>query len=141
MYDITQIFRFGTTLIDKLWPDPIENKKAKNRLLEIEMTGELERARHDISVIALESQSQDRFVSRARPTYLYLMYSLFGFAIPMGVMYMFSPVLAERFTEGFKLWLEAIPEHMMDVFLYAYTGYTLFRTVDKGIDKFGPRRR
>lgn len=40
-FDITKIFDFGTTIIERIWPDPTEAEKAKIRLAEMAQNGQL----------------------------------------------------------------------------------------------------
>ena len=40
-FDITKIFDFGTTIIERIWPDPTEAEKAKIRLAEMAQNGHL----------------------------------------------------------------------------------------------------
>jgi hypothetical protein len=78
-----------------------------------------------------EAKSQDKWTSRARPAFLYVVYLFILFAIPMGILSIFSPVAAERIASGTSSWLKAIPESMWYLFGAGYLGYGAFRSFDK----------
>jgi hypothetical protein len=84
-----------------------------------------------MSAIIAEAQSQDPYTSRARPSFLYVMYALILAAIPMGVLHAYNPELAVSIATGLKAWLEALPEELWWLFGAGYLGYTGARTIDK----------
>ena len=49
----------------------------------------------------------------------------------MGVLFVFNPEAAGRFTLGFKGWLDAIPEPILVLFGTVMTGYVAGRTWEK----------
>jgi hypothetical protein len=78
-----------------------------------------------------EASSQDKWTSRARPSFLYIMYIMILGAIPMGIVYSISPGTAADITVGVKAWLAAIPEAMWVLMGAGYLGYTTGRSFDK----------
>lgn len=128
---LTSIFAIGGKLIDKLFPDPEQRAKAQLELLQMQQTGELEGVRVQLSAIMAEAQSADPWTSRARPSFLYVVYVLLLWSIPMGVLFVFNPEAAARFTEGFKAWLDAIPDPILTLFGTVMTGYVLGRSWEK----------
>lgn len=125
------IFSIGSKLIDKLFPDPSEREKAKLEMLRMEQAGELEAVKVQLSAILAEAQSADPWTSRARPSFLYVVYVLILWAIPMGVLTVFNPGAAANFTEGFKGWLAAIPEPILTLFGTVMLGYVVGRSWEK----------
>jgi hypothetical protein len=121
----------GEKLIDKLFTSDSEKAAAKLKLMESAQKGELEVLQIQLSAILAEAQSQDPFTSRARPTFLYVMYILLLCAVPFGVLWAFQPEMAERVALGFGKWLDAIPEPLYALFGAGYLGYTAFRSWDK----------
>ncbi|WP_421921609.1 holin family protein [Marinobacter salarius] len=121
----------GGKLIDKIWPDPAEREKAKAQLLEMQQRGELKELETRMSAILAEAQSKDPWTSRARPSFLYVMYAMILASIPMGVLHAFDPSLAVGIADGMKAWLSAIPQEMWVLFGVGYTGYTYARSKDK----------
>lgn len=128
---LSGIFTIGSKIIDKFFPDPAEAAKAKVDLLQMQQTGELEQVRVQMAAIMAEAQSADPWTSRARPSFLYVVYVLILWSIPMGVLFVFNPEAAGRFTEGFKAWLNAIPEPILTLFGTVMLGYVVGRTWEK----------
>lgn len=117
--------------IDRIFPDKAERERAKLALFHAQQAGELKELEISMSAIIAEANSADPWTSRARPSFLYVMYALLLSAIPMGFLTAFNPELAVAVTEGFKLWLAAIPDEMWWLFGAGYLGYTGFRSYDK----------
>ena len=128
---ITSIFAIGGKLIDKLFPDPEQQAKAKLELLQMQQNGELEQVKVQLSAIIAEANSADPWTSRARPSFLYVVYILMLWSIPMGVLFVFNPEAAARFTEGFKAWMNAIPEPILTLFGTVMLGYVIGRSYEK----------
>jgi phenylpyruvate tautomerase PptA (4-oxalocrotonate tautomerase family) len=84
-----------------------------------------------ISVALAEAQSADKWTSRSRPMFMYVIYIMLIFSIPYGFMCLFSPVKAQVVATGFKAWLEAIPDNLYWLFGAGYLGYGAFRSFDK----------
>ena len=128
---ITAIFGVGEKLIDKLIPDPEAKAKAKIELMTLAQNGELKEMETKMSAIITEAQSSDPWTSRARPSFLYVIYVMILTAIPMGFLTAFSPDTALAVTDGMKDWLAAIPESMWALFGAGYLGYAGARSFDK----------
>ena len=128
---IGSIFTIGGKIIDKLFPDPEQKAKAKLELLAMQQSGELEGVKVQLSAIIAEAQSADPWTSRARPSFLYVVYILLLSAIPMGVLTVFNPGAALDLTTGFKAWLGAIPDSILTLFGTVMTGYVLGRSWEK----------
>ena len=119
-------------LIGKYFPSEEEKTKAKLALLEAESNGKLEETKQQLSAILAEATSSDPWTSRARPSFLYVIYICILFALPMGFLSAYNPAIAANVAAGFKLWLAAIPESMWALFGVGYLGYTGARTWEKG---------
>ena len=128
---VSSIFAIGGKLIDKLFPDPEQKARAQLELLKLQQDGELESVKVQLSAIIAEAQSTDPWTSRARPSFLYVVYILLLTAIPMGVLTVFSPEAAANLTTGFKAWLAAIPDSILTLFGTVMTGYVLGRSWEK----------
>jgi hypothetical protein len=118
-------------VIDKVFPDPVQAAIAKAELVKLQQDGELKELEIRMSAIIAEAQSKDPWTSRARPSFLYVMYALILAAIPMGVLHAYNPELAVSIAAGLKAWLEALPEELWWLFGAGYLGYTGARTIDK----------
>lgn len=125
------LLKLGTSLLDKIFPDPEQRAKAQIELMRAEREGQLAEAKLQMSAILAEAQSSDPWTSRARPSFMYVMYMLILACIPMGILAAFHPEIAHRIAEGMKSWLTAIPEELWTVFGVGYLGYTGARSFEK----------
>lgn len=124
-------------IIDKIIPDKAARDRAKLELLELEGTHELEEVRVQISAILAEAQSADPWTSRARPSFLYVMYLLLLWSIPMGVIAAIRPDAARDIAGGMNAYLSGIPDPLYALFGTGYLGYTAARQWGKirGIER------
>jgi len=125
------------SLIDKIIPDPEARQKAKIELLKLEGTQEMESIQARLSAIVAEANSSDPWTSRARPSFLYVMYAMLLFALPMGLLAAFNPPAAKDIAEGMNSYLNGLPEPLYALFGTGYLGYTAARQWGKvkGTDK------
>ena len=115
------------SLLDKIVPDKQAREQAKLELLRLEGSQELDAVRVRISAIIAEAQSADPWTSRARPSFLYVMYLLFLWAIPMGLIAAIRPDTATAIADGMTGYLAALPEPLYALFGTGYLGYTAAR--------------
>ena len=115
------------SLIDKLIPDKEARAKAKLELLALEGTQELKAIEARLAAIVAEANSTDPWTSRARPSFLYVMYILLLTALPMGVLAAFSPATARDIASGMNAYLAGLPEPLYALFGTGYLGYTAAR--------------
>lgn len=128
---ILPILEIGRSLIDKFVTSPEEKIKANQALLEAAQTNNLRELEIRMSAIIAEANSADPWTSRARPSFMYVMYALLMFAIPMGFVAAFKPEIATSVALGFGAWLQAIPGELYTLFGAGYLGYTYTRTKEK----------
>jgi len=131
------IFEIGSKIIEKLFPDPAAAAQAQLELLRMQQSGELEEVKVQLSAIIAEANSADPWTSRARPSFMYVVYILLLWSIPMGLLSVFRPDMAASFTSGFGAWMESIPEHVLTLFGVVMTGYVAGRSWEKvrGVSK------
>lgn len=79
------------------------------------------------SPLDIEESSSDRFASRARPAFLYVMYALLLGAFPMAAVAAIRPGMAAAMTRAIAAYLDAIPEPLYALFGTGYLGYTVMR--------------
>lgn len=120
-------------LIDKVIPDAGKRAEAKIQLATLEQNGEFRELEIRMQAIVMEAKSNDKWTSRARPAFLYVMYTFILFAIPMGIMSVFYPVEVQLAIEGVKAWLQAIPVELYTLFGAGYLGYVKKRSDDKSV--------
>lgn len=121
------LFTFLGKAVDKIWPDPEEAARAKAALLQADQAGRLDEMKVQLSAILAEAQSADPWTSRARPSFMYVMYVLILWSIPMGMLSVFSPGAADALIRGMTGYLAAIPEALYALFGTGYLGYTVAR--------------
>ncbi|MEW4467924.1 holin family protein [Parasphingorhabdus sp. JC815] len=114
-------------IIDKIIPDKDARDRAKLELLKMEGSQELEQIRVQMSAILAEARSNDPWTSRARPSFLYVMYLLLLWSIPMGLIAAIHPEAARDIAGGMNAYLAGIPEPLYALFGTGYLGYTAAR--------------
>ena len=89
------------------------------------------------SLASIEGRSADRWTSRARPTFLYVMYALLLWAIPVGIVAAVRPDVAQAMAIATAAYLHALPEPLYALFATGYLGYTVARQLGKvrGVDR------
>lgn len=132
---LSSVFDFGSKLIDKIWPNKVEQEAERNKaqlaLLQMQQNGEFTELTERMKAIVTEAQSTDPWTSRARPSFMYVMYIMILASIPVGILSVFNPVAATQIAAGMKAWLAAIPSEFVQLFGVGYVGYAAARTVDK----------
>jgi len=125
------------SIIDKVIPDKAQRDKAKLELLQLQGSQDLAEINARLSAIVAEANSHDPWTSRARPSFLYVMYVLLLWALPMGLLAMFSPDRAQAIAAGMNAYLSGLPEPLYALFGTGYLGYTAARQWGKiaGSDK------
>ncbi|MCL6249477.1 holin family protein [Altererythrobacter sp. KTW20L] len=124
------------SIIDKVIPDKAARDRAKLELLALEGSQELRQIEARMAAIVAEAQSADPWTSRARPSFLYVMYTMLLFALPMGVLAAFRPQAATDIAAGMNAYLNGLPEPLYALFGTGYLGYTAARQWGKvrGVD-------
>lgn len=114
-------------LLDKIIPDPEARDRAKLELIKLQGTQEMENVQAQLSAIVAEAGSHDPWTSRARPSFLYVMYALLLWAIPMGLIAAVRPETALAIAKGMNAYLSGLPEPLYALFGTGYLGYTITR--------------
>ncbi|MEP5937457.1 MAG: holin family protein [Erythrobacter sp.] len=125
------------SIIDKIIPDKQAAAKAKLELIQMESSHELKQIEARLSAIVAEANSTDPWTSRARPSFLYVIYTLILWAVPMGILAAFSPATASDIATGMNAYLSGLPEPLYALFGTGYLGYTAARQWGKvkGVDR------
>ena len=116
-----------SAILDRIVPDKEARERAKLELIELEGSHELRAIEARLSAIVAEARSTDPWTSRARPSFLYVMYALILWALPMGVIAGFWPETARDIAGGMNAYLGGIPEELYALFGTGYLGYTAAR--------------
>lgn len=131
MIPILPLAQIAASLIDKLIPDKEAAAKAKLDFMVAQQQGELKEIEVQLSAIIAEANSADPWTSRARPSFLYVVYVLLLCSLPMGLVAAFSPDTAMAVAGGMKAWLAAIPESIVSLFQFVMLGYIGGRSYEK----------
>jgi hypothetical protein len=126
-----------TSIIDKIIPDKEARARAKLELLTLQGTQEMQMVETQLQAIIAEANSKDPWTSRARPSFLYVMYVLLLTALPMGVLSAFDPAAARDIGAGMNAYLAGLPDSLYALFGTGYLGYTAARQWGKvkGVEK------
>jgi len=114
-------------ILDRVIPDKAARERAKLELIRLDGSSELAAIKARLSAIVAEAQSADPWTSRARPSFLYVMYALLLWALPMGLIAAFRPEAARDIAAGMNAYLSGLPEPLYALFGTGYLGYTAAR--------------
>ena len=121
------ILDFGSTLLDKFFPDKDAAAKAKLELLRMQSSGELAELQASAGIITAESQSEHFLVAAWRPI------TMLVFVFIIANNYIIYPYLSLFFEGAPKL---DIPPDMWDLLKIGIGGYTVGRTVEKSVKSY-----
>jgi len=126
-----------SSIIDRVIPDKTAREKAKLELLTLQGTQDMQMIEAQLQAIVAEANSKDPWTSRARPSFLYVMYVLLLASLPMGVLSAFNPSAAQEIAAGMNAYLAGLPEPLYALFGTGYLGYTAARQWGKvrGVDR------
>lgn len=118
-------------LIDNLFTSDEERAAAKLKLLQMEQAGDLDAMKIQLSAILAEANSADSWTSRARPTFLYLIYSIILLCVAGAIAGIWWPGHVATAASNLTNLLAAIPDSLWWLFGAGYLGYTGARSFDK----------
>ena len=117
--------------------EPLDaNKAAELALKAQELESQLEQTK--LSIAVAEASSQDKWTSRARPSFMYVFYFLLvSLVIVAPLVGVFFPEQMETFYNNVKAGFASVPDAMWATFSVGYLGYTAARQYGKvkGSDK------
>ena len=133
---VAPLLDFGRSIIERIFPDKVaqaeQRAKAELELVALQQAGAFQTMQVQMSAILAEAQSPDPWTSRARPSFLYIIYIVILLGVPMGFLSAFRPEVATQVSTGFGAWLGAVPDSLWALFGAGYLGYTGARTWEKG---------
>ena len=126
-----------TAIIDRIIPDKAGREAAKLELIKLQGSHEMDLLQAQLSAIIAEAGARDPWTSRARPSFLYVMYAMILWAIPMGVIGAIDPHTAGAIAGFMTAYLGGLPEPLYALFGTGYLGYAVARQWGKvaGSDK------
>lgn len=75
--------------------------------------------------------ARDLWTARARPAFLYVMYGLLLWSVPLGLIGGVDPDLARDIIAAMRAYFSALPEPLYALFATGYLGYTAARSWGK----------
>jgi hypothetical protein len=125
------LFPFLFSLIDRVIPDEKAREAAKLEMMKTENQQAISEMQATLSAILAEAQSADPWTSRARPTFLYIMYMVIGLCVFGGIFGIWHPAETRQAAENINALLRAIPSDLYSLFGIGYLGYSGARSFDK----------
>lgn len=121
------ILDFGSTLLDKFFPDKDEAAKAKIKLIEMQLNGELSKLQVSAGIITAEANSEHFLVAAWRPI------TMLVFVFIIANNYIIYPYLSLFWDNAPSL---KIPPDMWSLLKIGIGGYTVGRTVEKAVKSY-----
>ncbi|EQB13526.1 hypothetical protein L288_02475 [Sphingobium quisquiliarum P25] len=84
-----------------------------------------------MAVIKRRRPARDVWTLRARPAFLYVMYGLLLWSVPLGLIGGVRPDVAQAIIAATQAYFNALPEPLYALFGTGYLGYTAARTWGK----------
>ena len=113
------------------WGNPKDDAAAKVAILKANTESIIAQLDAQNRAANAEAASADPWTSRARPSFLYVMYALILSSVPMGFLAAIQPAMAKDVAAGMQAWLAAIPTELWQVFGLCFSVYGVSRTVEK----------
>lgn len=127
MLGIDGIANLASNILDKVYPDPHQRAQAEIEFRKADLA-EMQVA---TSAIMAEANSKDPWTSRARPSFLYVMYSVIILCFVGGIVGIWHPDAMQQAAHNIGNMLAAIPDALWTTFTVGYLGYTGARSYDK----------
>ena len=118
-------------ILRRVLPDKEAQDRAAAEPARMVQDGELKSTELQLSAILAEAQSEDPWTSRARPTFLYVIYSLILLCFGAGIIGIWFPDHVTTAAQNFANLLGALPQELWWLFGTGYLGYTGARSFDK----------
>lgn len=118
-------------VLDRVIPDPVAREQARAELFSAQAQADLAELQVTLSAIVAEAQSTDPWTSRARPTFLYVMYLVILLCAVGAVIGIWWPDQVTTASQNLTNLLGAIPDQMWWLFGAGYLGYSATRSFDK----------
>ena len=125
------LIKLGGDLIDNLFETDAEKANARAKLLQLEQEGRLAQTKLELSVMLAEAKSKDKWTSRARPAFLYVVYLIFILCIFGSIIGIWRPDEVMQAAANMEALFNAIPDQIIWLFGSVMMGYNTLRTVEK----------
>jgi len=122
MIPLEAILNTGTTIINKIFPDPLERAKAEATLLSLHQQGELKELESAMNIIVAEAKSEHWIVASWRPL------TMLTFTGIVANNYILYPYLSLFWSAAPAL---VLPPEMWGLLKIGLGGYVVGRSVEK----------
>ena len=113
---IGPLAKLAGELIDNLFETEEEKATAKATLMKLDRDGKLDEMKLSMSAIIEEARSRDPWTSRARPSFLYLMYLVILLCFGGGIVGIWWPDQVTTAAQNITNLLAAIPASLWMLF-------------------------
>jgi len=124
---IGPLLGIGTTIIDKIWPDPEKAAEAKAKLMQLAQSGELDGMKIQMSAIVAEAKSEHTITATWRPI------TMLVFVAIIANNYILAPYINLFAHVDVTL---PLPPQMWDLLKIGLGGYVVGRSVEKAAGAF-----
>lgn len=114
--------RIGSQVIERLWPDPTEQEKAKLALLQLQQEGALREIEASMQVVVAEAKSEHWLTATWRPI------TMLSFVAIVVNNYILAPYIDLFFSADIVL---DLPPSMWDLIQIGLGGYVFSRGAEK----------
>jgi hypothetical protein len=128
---VPSIISAVSAVLDRVIPDPVARDKAKLALLQADGQQALNEMQISLSAIVAEANSPDKWTSRARPTFMYVIYSMLILCMVGSIIGIWYPDQVFQSSKNLSELLAAIPKDLWWLFGAGYLGYTGARSFEK----------
>lgn len=125
---VTNLLKDG---IDKIWPNPTDEAAAKVAIFKAQAEAAVVQLQAAQAVMLAEAQSNDPWTSRARPTFLYVMYGVIILCFIGAIIGIWYPLQVNQAATNINALFKAIPDPLYQLFGFGYAGYSITRSFDK----------
>lgn len=124
---ITMLLPMITEVLRRIIPDQEKLQEARSEIEKALVENQAALMQAMSAVMVADSQSTDKFTSRARPLVVYWSLCLITVVATLGAFGMAQPILDA---------LTTVPEKLWDLMTYGIGAFVLGRTVEKSITNF-----
>lgn len=129
---IGEVIGLSRDILKRIFPDKTELAIAESKLEELRENGELTYLMAKNQIAVEEARSSDKWVARARPSFMYVFYAHISFLVIVApILGIFFHDHMLTFYSNVKLGFEAIPREFWTTFTFGFMGYTGARTYEK----------
>lgn len=125
------VLEIGKKIVGHFFPNSAEKQAKELELIEFLASQEGNAVMKQLELALEDSRSGDKFRSRARPLFLYVMYFLLCCSIPISLMGAIYPAFMGSFLDALGGFFRAIPGDLYALLGACFGFYSTGRTLEK----------